>query len=304
MEYLKMQARKRYTLVLLSGVLLLLFYYGGLHMLYNNADRGNEDHTLIAKLRPYLDTHVDDFDVHHASSRTRREDKTKLYKGRKCRMDTCFDLSRCRNGFKIYVYPDDNFLTPSYKKVLGALRDSQYYTEDPSEACLFVPSIDMLDRDKLSSDMVHDAQTKLDNLPYWNGGRNHLIINLYSGTWPEYNQDLACDVGQAMIAKASQASQSLRPGFDISWPLYPKTHPQRGGSRGELQTNNFPIQRKYLLVFKGKRYLFGIGSDTRNALYHLHNGRDIILLTTCKHGKDWQRHKDARCDQDNAEYDK
>ena len=42
-----MQARKRYTLVLLSGVLLLLFYYGGLHMLYNE-DRGNR----IANLYP------------------------------------------------------------------------------------------------------------------------------------------------------------------------------------------------------------------------------------------------------------
>ena len=270
-------------------------------MLYTE-DRGNLDHT-VAKLPMYIDDHSNDFDT-HLSSRTRREVKEKLYKGRKCRMETCFDLSRCRTAFKVYVYPDDNLLSQGYKKVLGALRDSRYFTEDPDEACLFVPSIDMLDRDKLSTDMVHDAQNRIENLPYWNNGRNHIVFNLYSGTWPDYAEDLGFDLGQAIIAKASFTTQYFRPGFDVSWPLFPKTHAQRGGTRGELQTNNFPIQRKYLLVFKGKRYLFGIGSDTRNALYHLHNGQDIILLTTCKHGKDWQKHKDARCDHDNAEYDK
>ncbi|MGH0121946.1 UNVERIFIED_CONTAM: hypothetical protein FKN15_004806 [Acipenser sinensis] len=81
-------------------------------------------------------------------------------------------------------------------------------------------------------------------------------------------------------------------------------HPRTGGDRGYLKFNTVPPFRKYMLVFKGKRYLTGIGSDTRNALYHVHNAEDVVLLTTCKHGKDWQKHKDARCDKDNAEYDK
>lgn len=52
------------------------------------------------------------------------------------------------------------------------------------------------------------------------------------------------------------------------------------------------------------RYVHGIGSETRNSLFHLHNGRDIILVTTCRHGKSWRELQDARCDEDNREYDR
>ena len=52
------------------------------------------------------------------------------------------------------------------------------------------------------------------------------------------------------------------------------------------------------------RYLHGIGSETRNSLYHLHNGKDVVLVTTCKHGKNWRELQDERCEEDNEEYDR
>lgn len=51
-------------------------------------------------------------------------------------------------------------------------------------------------------------------------------------------------------------------------------------------------------------YVHGIGSETRNSLFHLHNARDLVLVTTCRHGKSWRELQDARCDEDNREYDR
>ncbi|XP_068505449.1 exostosin-1 isoform X3 [Syngnathus scovelli] len=189
--------------------------------------------------------------------------------------------------------------------------ESRFHTEDPVKACLFVLAVDTLDRDRLSPQFVQNARTRIQSLPTWNDGRNHLIFNLYSGTWPDYTEDLGFEVGQAMLAKASANVANFRPNFDISIPLFSKDHPLKAGGTGGADgasardsPTSSSSSRRYLLVFKGKRYLTGIGSETRNALYHIHNADDIVLLTTCKHGKDWEKHKDSRCDHDNREYAK
>lgn len=176
---------------------------------------------------------------------------------------------------------------------------------DASQACLFVLGLDTLDRDNLSSDFVRGMQSKLNNLPHWNGGQNHIIFNFYSGTWPDYTEDLGMDIGRAILAKASISVRNYRPSFDISLPLVHKEHLERGGDILPVYAENLPATSKsYLLAFKGKRYVYGIGSETRNSLYHLHNSRDVIMVTTCKHGKSWKELKDERCEEDNAEYDR
>lgn len=57
----------------------------------------------------------------------------------------------------------------------------------------------------------------------------------------------------------------------------------------------------YFILFS---YVHGIGSETRNSLFHLYNSRDLVLVTTCRHGKSWRELQDARCDEDNREYDR
>jgi glucuronyl/N-acetylglucosaminyl transferase EXT1 len=200
-------------------------------------------------------------------------------------MDTCFDFARCEGRpFTVYVYPLEDSVPPSssYMKILAALRESRHYTADPGQACLLVLALDTLDRDPLSQDFVRNMPARLEKLPTWRGGRNHLVFNLYSGTWPDYAEDLSFDIGQAILAKASMSVENYRPGFDISLPLFHGHHPARGGAPGLATSNRFPVSNKHFLAFKGKRYVHGIGSDTRNSLHHLHNGRDVVMVTTCK----------------------
>ncbi|XP_077599499.1 exostosin-1c isoform X1 [Stigmatopora nigra] len=317
-----MQARKKYVLLGLCTFCWLLFFYLGrgvrlptrlLRMLTGQREvaRPWPNWTDRAFL-PYY-AHLNELQTDHATSespRQRRQSWSVIYKDSHCRMETCFDFSRCRRrgpeGFRVYVYPSEKNerVSESYKKILTSIVESRYHTADPREACLFVLGIDTLDRDQLSGQFVPDVDDRIRGYPLWNDGRNHLIFNLYSGTWPNYTEDLGFNIGQAILARASLNTEHYRPGFDISIPLFSKDHPQKGGERGWLVRNTVPPRRKYLLMFKGKRYLTGIGSDTRNALHHIHNGKDIVSLTTCRHGKDWEKHKDARCDHDNLEYER
>ena len=226
---------------------------------------------------------------------------------RQCDMGSCFDYSRCENGFKVYVYPhEDTKISPMYQRVIKAIQNSRYYTARPEEACVLVPSLDTLDRDLLSKDFVNNLPRKLLELPYWNHGTNHLLFNLYSGTWPEYVEHVDFDTENAILAKASLSTNSYRPGFDISLPLFPRDHAEKVGRPGALETHKhaFPLKRPYLAAFKGKRYTFGKGGEVRNSLYHINNNRDVVLLTTCRHGNDWTKYQDFRCKEDNEMYDK
>ncbi|KAM7288910.1 exostosin-1b [Ixodes scapularis] len=300
-----MQAKKRYLLLLLAAgvsvalVLLCRHQRGGV-----NSDGGRARSYDRSSLGPYADPAVLDSEDLCASRRRLRAERRAGPDPRRCRMHSCFDFSRCRGkDFKVYVYPPSDSVpppSPVYQRVLRSIRESRFATADPTEACVFVPAVDTLDRDPLSPDYVKGVN--LAESPLWNGGRNHLIFNLFSGTWPDYSEDLGLDVGLAMLAKSSLPEVAFRPGFDVALPLFPRSHPERGG-KPAVQGSG-PRDKAYLLVFKGKRYVYGIGSDTRNALHHLNNGRDVLLLTTCRHGKQWMERRDERCDADNKLYDR
>ena len=229
----------------------------------------------------------------------------------RCSMDLCFNFSRCLGDFKVHLYRVPHVegvkSTPTFDKFVNSLQRSRYSTNDPDKACLFVPIIDVLDRDVLSPGRVltkEQVNAALSSSPHWNGGLNNLIFNLFSGTFPTYSEFLDFDTGKAILAKTSFSLQSYRPNFDVSLPLIAKGHPERSGVPSMLKTagNLFPSQRKYLLTFKGKRYVYGVGSETRNALSYLHNGKDIVLLTTCQHGASWAAMQDWRCAADNKLY--
>ena len=227
---------------------------------------------------------------------------------RKCSFANCFNLSKCNyRTFKFYVYPEsgDLAITNSFRSILRVLRLSKYFTSVPDEACLFIPAVDTLNRDKLSGSFVskETIMKALRDLPYWNMGENHLLYNLYSGTFPDYEEFVDFDSDKAMLAKASLSTQSYRKGFDISLPLIREDHPEVEMSSRFVEHSEL-VKKKYLMTFKGKRYVYGIGSETRNQLYHLHNNKDMIIVTTCRHGKSWEKLQDWRCSEDEREYQK
>lgn len=289
-----MQARKRYLLVFISVTILLYCYFGNYQLKSESVDK--------IRRESFLSSFATLDELNEAPSMlSRHPDSAALA----CRMETCFDFSRCGVEPKIYVYPSEGPVSASYRKVLSVIRESGYATRDPYEACLFVPAIDTLDADPLSPEHVPDVASRLSRLPHWNNGRNHLIFNLYAGTWPDYAEEaLGFNAGEAILARASASETIFREDFDISLPLFHKEHPEHGGAPPAAPGNPFPAPKKHLIAFKGKRYVHGIGSETRNSLWHLHDGNNLILVTTCRHGKSWKDLRDDRCDEDNREYDK
>jgi len=81
-----------------------------------------------------------------------------------CTYHTCFDVYRC--GFKsgegppqisVYIYPPVRYLdeagdplmlpmSAEFAELLQTIANSAYYTDDPSTACILVPSIDLLNQ--------------------------------------------------------------------------------------------------------------------------------------------------------------
>uniref|UniRef100_A0A6G1SMJ7 Exostosin-1 n=1 Tax=Aceria tosichella TaxID=561515 RepID=A0A6G1SMJ7_9ACAR len=245
-----------------------------------------------------------------------------------CDMSTCFDLTLCNSSDTLRIHivastrkGDESPLNISgesniiHERILNLLRSSKYYEPDPKKACLFVPEDDTIDRDPLSTSF---RQSSIDIFrPEHRFGMNHLLFNLYSGTWPDYKENdfAGLKIGAAILAKASNSLTYHRDRFDISIPLFSFLHPitdrlivnktnRRYTIKQDDNANHVGSKNKtFFLTFKGKRYVIGTGSETRNSLYHLNNQRDVIMLTTCRHGKKWREINDARCLEEDSSYE-
>lgn len=221
-----MQAKKRYILVVLSCAFLAYCYFGGYrikrlfnlnantpdslpsfilnqntinyHNVRSNIQANSQLNNIIIH-KKYEDSNHDNRNSKHLRdiddlygtpvNNHLKNDHQKVTDYKTCRMETCFDFTKCYDNFLVYVYPPEpsNSLgavpsvSANYQKILTAITESRYYTSDPEKACLFVLAIDTLDRDSLSEDLVRNVPQRLQRLPYWNNGRNHIIFNLYSG---------------------------------------------------------------------------------------------------------------------------
>ncbi len=214
-----------------------------------------------------------------------------------CSMGTCFNFSRCnKEQLLVYSYNDPAPLDPP--TYFRGFPDSQWQTSDPEKACIFFVYSDT----ESNKNGWWWQKLHLQTLPFWNNGMNHVIIT-FADRWSETNPP-AESIGMASIMSTELHHTAYRRGFDISIPL-PRLQQQ---SPPELASVK-PFQRKYFATFKGTRYLSREGAfRSSEAFRGMHNGKDVIVATTCLHETNdklvrWQPWKATGCEEDQRVYD-
>ena len=122
-----MQAKQRYILVFLSCAFLALCYFGGYRLKQLNFTRARD--------WQMLDSYIENDEIMEqrlwSSPKLKREELRTSPNRKQCRMETCFDFSKCENenSFKVYVYPIEGgaAISSTYRKILNILIESRYW---------------------------------------------------------------------------------------------------------------------------------------------------------------------------------
>ena len=122
-----MQAKQRYILVFISCAFLALCYFGGYRLKLNTNALGRPHQPL------HLESYLEDEEVLgqrgllSVSPKQVREETRANVDRTQCRMETCFDFTKCVDTFKVYVYPVDETLPMSstYRKILNVITESR-----------------------------------------------------------------------------------------------------------------------------------------------------------------------------------
>ncbi|EDW32054.1 GL11446 [Drosophila persimilis] len=322
-----MQAKKRYILVFVSCAFLAYAYFGGYRLKVSplRPRRAQHESAKDGGVQPpyeQLPSFLDQADplgpLGHLNGSAGAlgalgHNDSRRSRGSECRMETCFDFTRCYEQFLVYVYPPEplNSLGAASPTSATTRRYSLPYRSRATTPAIPRPPASLCSAWTPWTGTPSPRTMCAMSRPGWPACRTGTTAGITSSsicirapgrTMRKIRS--ASMLGHAILAKASMSVLQVRHGFDVSIPLFHKQFPLRAGATGSVQSNNFPANKKYLLAFKGKRYVHGIGSETRNSLFHLHNGRDMVLVTTCRHGKSWRELQDNRCDEDNREYDR
>ncbi|XP_061714154.1 exostosin-2 [Cydia pomonella] len=198
-----------------------------------------------------------------------------------CTYWECFNVYRCGRGghnkITIYIYPRTDFHTSEgpiskfsreFYVILDTIKHSKYYTANPEEACLLIPSIDTLNQRSFLSKHVSQA---FNILSHWNNGENHLVFNMLPGSAPNYETVLDLNTGKAIIAGAGFDTWSFRYGFDVAIPVY--------SSLAAHIDSTQPDDKKYLILSTQ----LNIPRDYLSVLQNIaSSSNDLILLDRCK----------------------
>lgn len=208
-----------------------------------------------------------------------------------CTFWTCFNIYHCghtgHERIAAYVYPPKKYLdengnpattlTKEYLMLLKAIINSKYYTANPDEACIFIPSIDTLNQEMMKINITSEA---LYHLPYWRNGENHLIFNMIAGSYPDFSTVVDLELGNAMVAGADFDADKFRVKFDISLPVYSPL-----SQRGEVQDTFYD---KHYLITSSQLNIDPVFLDELQKLSYQHPNK-ILILDTCQIHKYVQR---------------
>lgn len=198
-----------------------------------------------------------------------------------CTYWDCFNVYRCgqrgRNQISVYVYPIKHYLDESgnpitklskeFYYILDHIIKSKYYTPEPDEACILVPSIDILNQNSFKSNLVEQA---LNSLSTWNNGENHLLFNMLPGSSPDFNTVVDLSTGNALIAGAGFDTWTFRSDFDVSIPIY--------SPEAETLDPSQPSTKLYLIISSQ----INLYTDHITDLQYLaSSSEDLLLLENC-----------------------
>ena len=92
-------------------------------------------------------------------------------------------------------------------QILESVFNSEYYTPEPEEACIFLPSVDLLNTRNTDNKLV---ALVLGSLSHWrSSGRNHLVLNIL-------NNGQSLPTGEAILATPDHLRPRL--GYDLTLP--------------------------------------------------------------------------------------
>ncbi|XP_065670451.1 exostosin-2 isoform X3 [Hydra vulgaris] len=203
---------------------------------------------------------------------------------KKCRFHSCFNHFLCKlnsmHQIKVYIYPNNEYRTSNNEKIFmeesfefnlikEAIEKSQYFTENITEACLFIPPLDLLTEEGIDLKL---ASAILKFLSRWESGNNHVIFNLFPLHPTSINTAMSLAHGNAIVAGTNFISSNYRQGFDISIPLFTKAMT----STQKIPT--FSGTRKWKLIVSQ----VSMDIEKRNVLNKLKDLHpDLLMIQAC-----------------------
>jgi hypothetical protein len=106
----------------------------------------------------------------------------------------CKQILKCPNNitrFSIHIdtniqYPNVTYIrSPVFATILDTIRNSSYYTNDSSSACVHIAPVDTIDRDRRSKNgyYTYFIEQRLKFFDQWSDpNKIHLIFNHYTGS--------------------------------------------------------------------------------------------------------------------------